>query len=190
MEAKLEKRLEDFLKSMDEYDDSYRSDSDMSDRRVDIYVRWISEINSNLKELAKKINEKELSCLLDSVEGVSSMKYFVFGTDYGSGYGIRPVLEITRNVLEKREVLGSEENRLAYVSALGEVYKKTREQGDPKYHYYNEDKKVNGYVRELNQKLDENPSKALEVIEEFIKENFKEGENEWKWSSKITLAFK
>jgi len=181
MEVKLGQRLEGFLKIMDEHDNSYRGDPDMSKKRIDIYVRWLREIDFNTKELARRLNEKELFCLLDAVEGVSSMKYFVFGTPYGSGYGIRPVLEVTRNVLERGEVLGSEEKRVAYISALGKVYKRTQEQADPKYHYdCEEDKKVNGYVHELNQKLDEKgASEVLKVIEDFMIKNFsEERENE------------
>ncbi len=177
----LEQKLEDFLKSMDMYDNSYRGDPDMDYDRIGLYCRWLREIDSNIKELARRLNGKELSYLLDAVEGVSSMEYFVFGTPYGSGYGIRPVLEITRNVLERAEILLTEENRVAYISALGKVYKRTREQADPKYHYNGEeDKKVNGYVNELNQKLDERRnSGVLIVIGEFMRKNFSEdSENE------------
>lgn len=174
METKLEQKFEGFLESMSEYDDSYRGDPDMNEERIDIYVRWLNEINSNMKELAGRLNETELSCLLDVVEKVSSTKYFVFGTPYGSGYGIRPVLEITRNTLERSEFLGNEKNKVAYISALGKVYKRTQEQTDPKYCYDNEeDKRVNGYVRELNQKLDEKgASEVLMIIEEFMRKNF------------------
>jgi len=181
MDTKLEQKLKDFLKSINEHGDSYRGDPDMDYDRIGLYCGWLGEINSSMRELAERLNKKELSCLLDAVEGVSSIKYFVFGTPYGSGYGIRPVLEITRNVFERGDRLGSEENRVAYVSALGEIYKKTREQADPKY-YYNgeEDKKINGYVRELNQNLDEKrSSEVLRIIEEFMRKNFsKEEKNE------------
>jgi len=174
MKAKLEKRIKDFLKLIHEHGDSYRGDPDMSEKRIDIYRRWLREICSNMKELAKRLNEKELSFLLDAVEGVSSMKYFVFGTEYGSGYGIRPVLEITRNILERGEILGNEEMRVTYVSALGEIYKKTRQHIDPKYYYDGEDdKKVNnGYVLELNQKINENPSEVLCVVTDFMQKSF------------------
>ncbi len=174
---KLEQRLEGFLKMMDEYDDSYRGDLDMNEKRIDIYTGWLSEIDNNLKELSRRLNEKELSCLLDAVERNHSQKYFAFGTPYGTGYGIRPVLEITRNVLERSDRLGSEEMRVAYVSALGEVYIKTGEATDPKYHYDGEeDKKFNGYVKELNQKLDEKPDDVIGVISEFMGKYFKGAE--------------
>lgn len=174
MEAKLEQRLEDFLIEMREYHSRYSSDPDMSEKRIDIYTTWLMEIDSNMEELTRRLNERELSCLLNAVEGVSSMKYFVFGTEYGTGYGIRPVLEITRNMLEKGEVLGSEEKRVVYVSALGEIYKKTRQQVDPKYYYDGEDdKKVNNwYVLELNRKINENPPEVLRIISDFMQESF------------------
>jgi hypothetical protein len=168
-DKKLEQRLEDFSRIMGDYGFHYEGDPDMSEKRIDIYTRWLSEIDTNLKQLSGRLNERELSSLLEAVEGVSSMKYFVFGTDYGTGYGIRPVLEITRNVLERFDRLKCEESRVAYVSALGEVYKKTREQADPKYHYDGkEDKKFNGYVLELNKMIDEKPNDIIGVISEFM----------------------
>ncbi len=179
MGAKLGQRLEDFLRIMDGYDNSYRGDPDMSERRIEVYVSWLREIDSNAKGLARRLNEKELSCLLDAVEGVSAMKYFVFGTSYGTGYGIRPALEITRNVLERAEVLGSEEMRVVYISALEKIYRNTQVQADPKYHYVHDDKMINGYVEELNQILDEkDSSQSLVIIDDFIRKYFSEVEDE------------
>ncbi len=160
-------RLEVFLRGVDKDYNDYRGDPEMHDDRINMYCSWLHEIQTSMKELSEKMGEEEFLVLLEVAESLYPEKYFAFGTHYGTGHGIRPVLEIVRCLKQNQDILEREEMRIAYLRKLQKIYSDTMVPVDPKWHYREDDNKMNEEIANLNQRL-KNASLEQRVTQLFL----------------------
>jgi len=149
--------IENLMERMSRDGRDYRGDSEMHDKRIDLFCSWIHEIGTLLKGLSESLGKREYEALLEVAKSLYEMKYFQFGTPYGTGYGIRPVLEVVRCLRQNQDVLETQELRIEYLQRLQRTYSNTLMQVDPKWHYdlpvEGEDNKLHNEVEELNTRL-------------------------------------
>jgi len=121
-EKLVQKKLERFISHIEREKENYGSDREMGSSTIERHVNLLNSLEKELKETSKKLNQKELSSLLDAANAIYPLNFFT-GTGYGTCYGVRQVLQIVKNVNSQYENLGSEEVRIAYTNALTEFYK-------------------------------------------------------------------
>jgi hypothetical protein len=114
--------IQGFLARLSRDAEDYLADEAMSEDVAELYAGWLNEARENLEELEKDLTAPEGQELGEILDHVYFRQYFVFGTEYGTGRGARPVLEIVRDYKKYRESLAGRENRLAYLQALETIY--------------------------------------------------------------------
>ncbi|MBI2449225.1 hypothetical protein HYV49_02925 [Candidatus Pacearchaeota archaeon] len=121
MDNELERRLGALLRRLEDDSEEYRSDLDMGYDTVARNRRLLGELRNELSSISERLSQGELEGLLNIAEELYPLNFYS-GTGYGTCYGVRPVLNVVKNLNSQYEGLADEGVRIAYIDALCELY--------------------------------------------------------------------
>ena len=148
--------LEQTIARIEALSEEYRLDTEMSSDRARLYMGWLDETVATVEEISPKWSRALKTVFTQTAANLLHKGYFLFGTEYGTGQGSRPLVEIVRSL--KHFSYLPEEESIAYLKLLETIYTNhhlTPKILDPLFYYGpKRDKQFHPLTTELNNRLD------------------------------------
>ena len=172
--------FEGVIFSLEDLSEHYRIDPEMSSDRALLYIGWLDKTVGTVKELSSEWSQALKETFAQTATNLLKTQYFRHGTKYGTGYGARPLVEISRSL--KHFSFFTEEETIGYLKLLEEIYTSPQFRPsivDPlcffEFSGSEQDKKfIQPLVKELTRRLEKAADSTLErkreitIISSFV----------------------